>query len=169
MSADGTTSRYPLEALRQREGWRLDALQAELGASARRLVDTDAHCQDLRHEFRAVAAQALPVVATAIDPVVARSRLLYLGVLQMRVAAAARSVAEAQQSRDRIRLDCGRQHCKVEAIERHRQGFLRGETARLDRLQSAEADRDWLTRAWWRHHRDGELAKTSACAPGNDS
>lgn len=150
MSADRRAPRYPLEALHKREGWRLDALQSELGTASRRLIDCNERYTALCREYRVTATAAAPLATAFIDPVVARSRLLYLSDMHTRMKAAAQAVGELEGSRDRLRTDSGKQHGKLEAIEQHRREFLREEAARADRLQSAEADRDWLARSQWR-------------------
>ena len=155
MSTHRLHIRYPLEALHKREGWRLEALQAELGATSRRLLDSNARCGALRRDFSTVVSAGAPLAASAIDPVLSRSRLLYLSDLHTQIKAAAQAVVDLEASRDRLRLRSGEQRAALEAIERHRREFVREERVRVERLQSVEADRDWLAGSRWRDRADG--------------
>jgi hypothetical protein len=147
MSADRRALRYPLEALRQRETWRLDALYAELGSASRKLVETGEQYETLCRQYRALAEAAVPSARAAIDPVVARSRLSYLGRVQTHIASAAGVLREMEASLEQLRADSGKQRVKLESLERHRQDFQRETALRIEREQSKEADRDWLARA----------------------
>ena len=93
MSAERRAHRYPLEAVHRREGWRLESLQAELGAAARRLGEAGEQYEACCRRQR-IAAQAARSDANAvIDPVLARGRLAYLGQAQARAASASTMAA----------------------------------------------------------------------------
>jgi hypothetical protein len=150
MTNERRLPRYPLEALRRREGWRLEALQAELAAASRKLLDSNERYDVLCREYRAGAAAAAPIAAAAIDPIAARNRLLHLSDMLGRMKAATQAIGQLEESRERIQARSGQQSGKLESIDRHRQAFLRVEATQLQRRESAEADRDWLARLHWR-------------------
>jgi len=166
MTTDRRLPGYPLEALRKREGWRLEALQAELAAASRNLIDSNERYDVLSREYRASAAAAAPIVAAAIDPISARNRLLHLSDMHGRMKAATQAIGELQQGRERIQARSGEQSGKLESIDRHRQAFLRVEAAQVQRLESAAADRDWLARLHWRAQAEAELDPSGVSSGG---
>ncbi len=146
MSFDGRSLRYPLEALHKREGWRLDALRAELADATRRHEARSDECRRLEDEHRAVALSVLPTVTSAIDPARARSRLIYLSDLRSRLERAVEALNTLGQEQERLRADSRQQQARLEAIARHREAHFREQAALAAAQQAAQADDDWLRR-----------------------
>jgi hypothetical protein len=168
VTSDPRTTAYPLEALRKREGWRLETLQAELAAASRRAAESIESRDELRRAHRTLSNSASPARAAIIDPAATARRLAYLSDLQGRAVEAAQRVLALERARELLRARSLEQQVRFEAIEAHRRNHLREEAVVEGRKQGAEADREWLARSNWRRLRsktvervDGELADPS--------
>ena len=153
---DPRTIFYPLEAVRHREGWRLDALQADLAQASQKLEQAKQERTGLHDEHRAVAAAASPAAASVIDPAVAASRLAYLRSVLGKQAEA--DIRLQQRAADRAQLQAlhEKQRTRLESVERHRSAFVRSAAAEDERRARAEADRDWLARLQWHRTAAGD-------------
>lgn len=153
----GRSPSYPLEPLRQREEWRLDVLEAELGQCSRH----SAAARD-RHTGLVDERQALSVafsragVGATIDPGLASNRLHCLMSAAERIAAAAVEARELEQERERIRAMAACQRDKVDALVRDRERHEARAASAAARAHNNELDRDWLARARWCSQRDGK-------------
>ena len=152
MSGGVGASRYSLEAVRQREGWTLDALQMRLAVATVEQATQRARHAELQGGLQLSVADGFPTHGSVIDPATFQRRLRDLADRQRASAASARALASLAGSIELLRQSVKEQHARLESVERHRAQFLRSAVAEEGRKRCADADRAWLAQAVWRRH-----------------
>ena len=155
---------YPLEAVRDRERWKLEALQLRLATAAlqqRALGDTHRSLVDAVGSAIATATATMSV-GSIIDPEGAGRRLRSIERLQGAAASAGRAAETGTAACDATRLAVDAQRVRLESIERHRQAFQRRAAHEAERLQAIDAERTWLARSAWQARSENGSDRASA-------
>lgn len=137
---------YALDPLCVRTQWRVDRLLAELALARQALAKTDAEIDRLRkrHDLRAQAIGEAN--SQRLDPVAHRGSLIYLARLHERWRMLGRQREAQAAHRDRLREACAAGQLRLDGLRNHKRDALTRYADEIRRRQSAEQDRDWLSR-----------------------
>lgn len=146
MTVDLRRFAYPLEPLRRRREWDLDAARAELG---RVQAELDAACREAE-ALAARQAQATRRVAdglaAGVDPANHRRALLWLAALRSQTKAAEARVASLRARRANVSARCLEAQRRLDVVVRHREECLADYGKDAQARDAADADREWLAR-----------------------
>jgi hypothetical protein len=138
---------YALEPLLRKQQWRVDALQARLGAMDKLVGAAQGACAQAQGALEACAQRLRQPGGGRLDPQAYGRGLVYLAGLQ----------ADLEQKKlrlERLRLDRSalqdaylQAQCKVDVTSEHKDECLKEYVLAEQNRLSSEVDRDWLARA----------------------
>lgn len=145
-STDMRGFRYPLEPVRKRREWQLDAAMAQVAAVRKQLDECLAMWQRAEDEAVAQAGLAAQAWRHRSDPATQTRLLAFLARLQ-----GDKARIESDIDRLRVELSTAQQEalrCQqhMETLQRHRTEVLSAYRIDQDRKSSVEADQDWTAR-----------------------
>jgi hypothetical protein len=147
MATDLRGFRYPLESLRQRRQWQLDAALAQLAALRQQLAAREARKDAVERDAAEQSARAAQAWAARVDPVMHTRSLAYLAQLQARKAGVEREIAGLREDIAHAQQAVLRRQQGLEMLQRHRKEELAMYRLDEDRKTGAEADQDWSARS----------------------
>jgi flagellar export protein FliJ len=150
MSGDQRGFVYPLEPLRRRQRWQLDALQARLATAQGRLDTVKAESARIEAALTTGAQTAAAMTSASFDPQRHQAALAYLSGLHVEVEQQAAELKRVSAERDLARAECVAQQRRNEATERHREQYLEQYKSAERNREMTEADSDWIARSAWR-------------------
>jgi len=137
---------YPLEPVRQRRQWQLDAQLARLAAQQRKLSESRTALAQMEQGVDRQSALAARFWTERPDPRTQVRMLGYLAMLQQRRLDAERDIAALAKEVDETREQCTRLHQRLEVLDQHRRESVAQHVVEHQRNMASEADRDWLAR-----------------------
>jgi predicted nucleic acid-binding Zn-ribbon protein len=145
MSVDLRGFDYPLEPLRVRQQWQLDAQRVRLGTVLRELAETQQRLEDLRSQHGARSRELSDQLTRRWDAAHHSGSLRWLARLRSSLQQLELEVAELQVLKSELGAQCLACQRRLDALDAHRDEmqseFAREETGRA----ASEADREWLT------------------------
>lgn len=146
MSADLRGFHYALQPVLERQRWRIDALQAQLGA-AQRAVSQAQEQLDARERQLAAMHQSLADARTGrLDPVLLRRSLHWLAGEREQIVGQRQQLEQLKAERAALLADYRAQQAKLEGLQQHRAEHLADYVQEAQRRAAAAADSDWLAR-----------------------
>lgn len=146
MTADLRGFDYPLEPLRVRQQWQLDALRVRLGTVLRKLTDAQQRLEDLRSQHTARSRELSDHVSRRWDVAHHGGSLRWLAQLRSMLQQLEGEIAELRALKSDLGAQCLACQHRLDVLDTHRNevqsDFAREETRRT----ANEADREWLTR-----------------------
>jgi len=137
---------YSLEPLRRLRQWQLDALHARLARMQRQIDQAQRAQVELCAERDKQSQELVQALTQRFDVAQHAGALQWLMFAQARILAGEKVLADLQEARVALQVQCIEQQKKVDIIEAHRDDcvaqFIHVEAGK----QASEADRDWLSR-----------------------
>ena len=149
MSSEARSYNYPLEPLRRKHRWQLEAAQARLAQCETAHVEAKVRLNALKATHAATALEARARTLVRLDLDAQRAALTWLFHVAGRVRMQQRVMDEIEQQRRQLRTLCLSEHRKLEAFERDRERCLADWTHALRTRDGHEQDRDWNARGAW--------------------
>ncbi len=146
-STDMRGFRYPLEPLRQRRAWLLDAAMARVVELRKRLDDTRDSRRRIEAQTVAEADQAARGWRLRSDPGTHMRLLVHLMRLQQRKVRTDADIIELSSQIAVAQRNALRMQQQVETLQRHRTEELGHYRIEQERKSSAQADHDWTARS----------------------
>jgi hypothetical protein len=145
-STDTRGFRYPLEPLRQRRQWQLDAAMAAVAALRKQITERSASRRAVQDESVAQADMASQDWKRRVDPATQAGLLAYLVRLEQTKALIDAEIVTLKEKLAVAQLEALSRQRGVEALQRHRTDALDEYRAEQDRKAAARADQDWTAR-----------------------
>lgn len=146
-STDMRGFRFPLEPLRQRRAWLLDAAMARVAELRKRLDDTRDSRGRIEAQTVAEAGQAAQAWRLRSDPGTHMRLLVHLMRLQQRKVSIDADITELSSQIAVAQRDAQRMQQQVEMLQRHRTEELGHYRIEQERKSSAQADQHWTARS----------------------
>jgi len=142
---------YPLESLRERARWQLEASRLKLAQIEKTLVAARIELTRAEEEFARIAAESSQSEGVTLDPARQRQRLNYLTTLRARINERREALGGLTQTLERARAECLEKHQRLEVANEHRK-HLAAEHAHLEVARGLrESDAEWLARQAWKN------------------
>ena len=137
---------YPLEPLRKRREWELDAAMTAVAALRKQLADKETMKREIEDESITQAALAATAWKQRGDPRSQIGLLAYLAQLQQRKTRVDLAITALHERLVQAQHEALHRQQQMEVLQRHRADEL--DLYRIDqqRKSVAEADRDWTMR-----------------------
>ncbi len=145
--------RYPLEPLRKRRQWQLDAALAQASQLRQGLIASQARLARLDEEAKAQSAQANVAWQNHRDPIMHTRLLGYLAAQHARGAAIHGEIELLRQQINSAQQEVLQRHHALEALHRHHKEAMDQERRQQGRGQQAQADQHWIAQS---HLRQGQ-------------
>ena len=146
MTADLRGFDYPLDPLRVRQQWQLDALRVRLGTVLRELSEAQQRLEDLRSQHAASSRELSDQLTRRWDGAHHGSSLRWLAQLRSGLQQLEGGVAELRALKTKLGEQCLACQRRLDVLDAHRDE-MQDEFAKEEAGRAAnEADRDWLTR-----------------------
>lgn len=145
-----TAFKYPLEPLRERAQWQLEAVRLKLAQLEKTMVDAHLELSRVVDEMNRIAAESIDRQGASVDPIRQRRLVDYLATMRTRIDERRSAIQGLQQASDHTRADCLEKQKQLEVTEQHRK-TMANEHAHLEVARSLrEADADWIAREAWK-------------------
>lgn len=156
-AVDPRKFRYSVEAIRQRQVWQRDILQARLAVVNREFRRAREQLEQLKVALAEHVAQASLRWRGKPDPRAHENVVVYLAQSQYLIQQAAQELDAIRSRQAKARLACEESQRKLELTESHRLSCLRLHTAREQQMLISEADDEWTTRQLWLSNEAGAV------------
>jgi len=149
MSSEAHPYLYPLEALRRKHRWQLEAAQLRLAQCEAVHAEAQVRLRAMQAERSAIAAAARARSQVRLDPDTQRATLMFLLQVDERLRVHQNATDEIEVQRRQLRQLCLSEQQKLEAFERDRARCLADWSHVMRTREGHEQDRDWNARRAW--------------------
>lgn len=137
---------YALAPVQRQAEWRLERLQRDLGAAAKRVSDGEARLAQMRAVHASHSDELAKEWQRRTDPAGHARGLAFLGQSGARIRAQAQRVAVDREHLLEVQQACLQAQSRVQGMERHEQEAIAVFAAEQRRREAVEADRNWAAR-----------------------
>jgi hypothetical protein len=137
---------YPLEPLRRKQQWRVDALQAKLALAMKSLGQARQERDAAAAELAACAQQMRQRSGGALDPAAYARQLAYLIELQAGVERRTQQVEQRAHERQAVKDEYVEAQRSVDVTNAHREECMKEYIVYEQNRMNGEVDREWLAR-----------------------
>ncbi|WP_198971509.1 hypothetical protein [Xylophilus sp. ASV27] len=145
-TADVRGFSYSLAPFLHQQEWRMDKARNELARIQREITAVEAEREQLDAMTQNCAAELQCRFSSHADIDGYRRGLAYLALLRHRVMASQQRHGLLRSRRAELQSEVIAQQRKLDGLERHRADELQVYAQEIERIASAEADRDWIGR-----------------------
>ena len=148
--ADMRGFNYALAPYLRKQEWLYERLQNQLAQRNRELATAREMLEALQEQLELQAKSLQDLMHTRPSPEVHKQGMAYIARLRKQISEKDTEVQVLLQERNQAQTQCVTQQLKLDGLHDHREQEQASYAAQAMRLAAAEADRDWMGRAYQR-------------------